>query len=345
MIKKSLLFSLAILSTFSFFSCEQEVNEGFSDELLRLQAYMSLHYPNVEPTESGLYYIILEQGDGSTPQEGDFLFFDYTGQDLNDDVYETTNDSIADLHGIFSKSNHYAPKFIGYKSDRTPLLKGLDEGFAYIKEGSQARLVIPSPLAYGSKTYKSLNPYTTIIIDIDFHKIVSDPEAFEIEQITNYLTQNYAELDIDQVIASLSEDGVYILEETLNEVEVDENEEEVTDPHQTIEEDDVISVDYTGKFLDHWIFDTSIREVAEENGTYQSNKTYEPISVTIGGSDYIEGFSLALKKLKTNSSAKVIMLSEFAYGPYGSDNIQPYTPLIFELEVYAKTSTNNAETK
>lgn len=344
MIKKFFLLSLAFISLLSFTSCEKEVNEGYSDELLRLQAYMSIHYPNIEPTASGLYYIVLNEGNGAKPQAGNYLRFDYTGQNLNEIVYETTVKSIAELNDIYSKTTYYAPKYLKYKDEQTVLLKGLDEGFTYIKEGSEVRLIIPSPLAYGAKSYKSLNPYSTIILDIDFHEIVTDPDQYELDQISNYIAQNYPSLDVEQVISTINEDGVYILEESLTEVEVDEeDEEEPTDPHVEIEDNDVISVDYTGRFLDHWIFDTSIKEVAEENGTYQSTKTYEPLKVTIGGTGYIEGFSLSLKKLKTNSKAKVIILSKHAYGEYGSDNIQPYTPLIFELDVHAKTTAASSK--
>jgi len=343
MIKKILLFSLAFISILSFVACEEEVDEGYSDELLRLQAYMSIHYPNVEPTASGLYYIILHEGSGARPQAGNYLLFDYTGQNLNDIVYETTIKSIAELNDIYSKTTHYAPKYLKYKDEQTVLIKGLDEGFSYVKEGSEVRFIIPSPLAYGAKAYKTLYPYSTIILDVELHEIVTDPVQFELDQISNYVAQNYPDLDVDQVISTITEDGVYILEESLTDVEVDEEEEEATEPHIDIEDNDVISVDYTGRFLDHWIFDTSIKEVAEENGTYQASKTYEPLKVTIGGTGFIEGFSLSLKKLKTNSKAKVIILSKHAYGEYGSNNIQPYTPLIFELDVHAKTTAANSK--
>ncbi len=347
MIRKTTIFSLTLLSILAFSACEPEVNEGYSDELLRLNAYMSLNYPDLTPTESGLYYKLISEGNGKSPQEGDFLLFDFTGQNLDDEVYETTNASIAELHDIFAKSTHYAPKYLKYKDDRTPLINGLEEGFSYISEGAVARFIMPSPLAYGTSKYGILNPYSSVIIDVEFLKIVSDPEAYEIEQVSAFIAENYPDLDIEETIASLTTEGVIILEEALVEVEVDEEDEETTDPHQTIEDDDVISVDYTGRFLDYWIFDTSIKEVASDNGTYQPTKTYEPIKVTIGGTGHIEGFSIALKKLKTNSTATILILSEYAYGEFGSSsNIPPYTPLIFELEVHTKTSSaSDAESK
>jgi FKBP-type peptidyl-prolyl cis-trans isomerase len=335
MIKKYLFFSLALMSTIIFNACEKEVDEGFSDEMLRLNAYMSINYPNLTPTSSGLYYII-EQGTGSKPSSGDYLLFDYTGQNLNDVVYETTLKATAELYDIYAKSTRYIPSYVQYKGDFNQLIKGLEEGFSLLNEGAKARFIMPSSLAYGTKAYKNLYPYSSVIIDVEFKRLVKDPYEYEIELISNYIAENYPNLVVSEVVAKLNEDGVFVLEQEEKEVEDDEDGDE--SPYFPIEDKDVVSVYYAGRFTDNWLFDTNIKSVAEENGTYDVNRTYDPLKVTIGGTTYIEGFSLSLKKLKTNTLAKVIILSKHAYGAIGTEQIPAHTPLIFDLDVLTKTT-------
>ncbi|HDP54411.1 MAG TPA: hypothetical protein ENN24_01835, partial [Bacteroidetes bacterium] len=300
--RKFLFLSLAAIVAVSLVSCEKEVDERESDELLRLQAYMSIHYPNVEPTKSGLYYIIEHDGEGATPADGDYLLFDYTGQNLDDYVFETTIQNTAYLHDLFSTKTHYTPKYTEYKSETASMIKGLEEGFSYLKEGSVARFIMPSSLAYGSNRYRGLYPYSSVIFDIELKKVVSDPEAYEQQLIEEYIAENYPELAIEDILI----DGIYFLETSIFEGEDEE------DVPETIEEEDTVELDYTGSFLDEWVFDTSIIEVAQENDIFETGKDYSPINVTVGGSGYIEGFSLALKNSTTLSTIKIIIPSQYA---------------------------------
>lgn len=329
---RNYIFTLfAIISILFFNSCEKEVDESEADELLRLQAYMSIYYPDLVPTESGLYYKIEELGTGPIPSEGDYILFEYTGRNLDDYVFETTSKSTAYLYSIYSPSYHYAPKLHEYLNTTVPLIKGLKEGFSLINEGTKARFIMPSSLAYGSSRYRGLYPYSSIIFDIELKRVISDPEAYEMELITNYVSENYSDLVLDDIMA----DSIYILENIVDEVGVDE---EV--PEQ-INEDDVVKVYYTGRFVDNWVFDTNNEDVARENDIYDSSRNYEALEVRVGGEGFIEGFSLALKNLYTKSTAKVIIPSRFAYGVNGSESIPPYAPLIFELRIEEKTSESD----
>lgn len=88
----------------SLSGCEKTVDEREADELLRLEAYISIHYPNAIKTASGLYYIINDEGDsvnGLKPGTDDYVIINYTNMDLDGDVFETNNDSIAKIRHIF----------------------------------------------------------------------------------------------------------------------------------------------------------------------------------------------------------------------------------------------------
>ncbi|HCX99183.1 MAG TPA: hypothetical protein DG754_03500 [Bacteroidales bacterium] len=331
--RKFLFLLLAVFGAVAFCSCEEEVDERESDELLRLQAYMSIHYPDARPTESGLYVIIVQEGTGATPSNSDFLLFEYTGQNLDDYVFETTNKATAKLYDIYSPQIHYSAKYIQYNLSVPTIIKGLEEGFSHLKEGGVAKLIMPSKLAYGNTRHQGLLPYTSVIFDIKLNKVVAKPEEYEQQLIEEYISENYPDLVIEDALV----DGIYILESTLS----DGFEIELPD---SIGHEDVVKLYYTGTFFDDWVFDTNVIKIAKENDIYDSNRDYTPISVTVdtsdtdGSSTHIKGFSLALKNLQTSTDAKIIIPSEFAYGKNGSSVINPYTPLIFDLKILTKTS-------
>lgn len=326
--RKYLFLLLAVFGVIAFCSCEEEVDERESDELLRLQAYMSIHYPNVQPTESGLYIVIDQEGTGAAPSNNDFLLFEYTGRNLDDYVFETTIKSTAEIYELYSPQVHYAPRYIQYTPLVPAIIKGLEEGFSYLKEGGVARFIMPSGLAYGDRSYLGLRPYSSVIFDVELKKVVSKPEEYEKLLIDEYLSENYPDLIIEDAFV----DGIYILESAPSTVSEAENRE-------SIGNDDTVELYYTGTFFDGWVFDTNVVEVATENDIYDSNRDYTPINVTVGDvSDFIDGFSLALRNLQTFTDAKILIPSKFAYGEIGSTSINPYTPLIFELNILTKTS-------
>jgi FKBP-type peptidyl-prolyl cis-trans isomerase len=179
---------------------------------------------------------------------------------------------------------------------------------------------MPSRLAWGNQSYKNLPTFSSVIYTVTLQRVVTDPDAYEQEIIDEYLQANYPTLIVD----SIFRDGIYMLDSItgLGDMYLD---------GQTVD-----SVNYIGSFTDGWVFDTNIDSVARVHNLYSSDKDYEPINIKIGSSDYIEGFSTVLKKLRRESYAKVIIPSAKAYGPIGSQSIFPYTPLVFEIWVVTK---------
>jgi peptidylprolyl isomerase len=70
-----------------------------------------------------------------------------------------------------------------------------------------------------------------------------------------------------------------------------------------------VSVNYTGKFEDGTIFDTSMTEGRE------------PIAVTIGSKQVIPGFENGLMDMSEGESKTVEIEPELAYGPYRPEMI------------------------
>lgn len=313
---KLIFWFFGITAVTTLLSCEKTIDEGESDELLRLQAYMSIHYPDLNPTSSGLYYIINEQGTGDVAENDNFILYNYSVMGLNGNVVETNIRSLAYLYGIYSSTTRYAPNYGPYNDQ---IIKGLVEGISYLKPPAKARFIMPSKLAYGSSMYKGLNPYSSIIYDIELIKVVPDPVVYEQEQIDEFLA-NYFPFGIEDTILY---DGVYYLE-------LDEGKGEYFLENETVE------LDYVGSYLDGKVFDTSIKSVAIENGIYLSSKTYLPMEMIVGSNDVIEGYSLVMKKLRREGSAKVIITSPKAYSVIGNNTIRPYEPLVFDIYVQTK---------
>lgn len=323
--RKLIFILLPLIGLISITSCEKEVDEREADELLRLEAYMSIHYPNAKPLESGLYYIVIQEGEGDSPEDGNYLLYNFTGRNLDDKVYETTHKETAKLYDLYTAYTYFAPYFQRFSKESDSAPKGLIEGLSYMQEGSVVKLIMPSKLAYGSKSHGGMHPYSSLIMDVELKKIVEDPEAYEEALIYEYINEQFPELSIEDAY----QDSIYILFNSVRDIPFHEH-------CDSIHVEDKVTLHYTGRFLDGWVFDTNEKEVAKENDTYQQDKAYTPLEVEVGSESLIQGFSLALQNLMVPSTAIVLIPSKFAYGKEGSSNIRPYSPLLFTLTILDK---------
>jgi FKBP-type peptidyl-prolyl cis-trans isomerase FkpA len=101
---------------------------------------------------------------------------------------------------------------------------------------------------------------------------------------------------------------------------------------------DTMMVNYTGKFLTKKsngkdnVFDTSDKKVAQETGSFNQMAQYAPRPFQLGKA--IPGFDEGLKLIGKGGKATFIIPSKLAYGEAGMQGgIQPYTPLVFEVEL------------
>ena len=81
---------------------------------------------------------------------------------------------------------------------------------------------------------------------------------------------------------------------------------------------DTVTVHYTGKFIDGEVFDSSVQRG-------------EPATFPVDG--VIQGWTLALQKMKVGDKWMLYIPQEMAYGPRGKGNIKPFTALTFEVEL------------
>lgn len=96
---------------------------------------------------------------------------------------------------------------------------------------------------------------------------------------------------------------------------------------QKVKAGDVLTVKYTGRFLDGTIFDASSWH--SEAGTM----TYLHKAPTDATKTLIQGWEEGVEVLSKGGSAAFLIPSAKGYGSAGSGSIPPYSPLIFVIEV------------
>ena len=135
---------------------EQELLNTYLDYLIE-EGY------DIDTTANGVYYVVLTEGDGTTPQYGDEVSATYDGYFIGGAVFDTSGDPA--LYGYFK-----------YKHRVDEMIDGWEEGIETIKKGGKSLLIVPSKLAYGEYGYYSILPYTTLLFEIYVHDIVSPEE-------------------------------------------------------------------------------------------------------------------------------------------------------------------------
>ncbi len=98
-----------------------------------------------------------------------------------------------------------------------------------------------------------------------------------------------------------------------------------------VKEGDSIQVGYTGMFLDGKIFDQSDKGAGHRTYGLKYSKDQNVIHV-------IQGWIDVLGKMHEGDKVKVLIPSSLAYGQRGMQQIQPYTPLIFDMELVSVKS-------
>lgn len=156
----------------------------------------------------------------------------------------------------------------------------------------------------------------------------------------NQIIQGYMMSMTEEASSANKEEGTAFLEENLTKEGVQETPSGLQ--YKVIEEGngaspeatDQVRVHYVGQLIDGTIFDTSRKEVAQENGLY--NQQREPYNgSTFPLNRVIPGWTEGLQLMQEGAVYEFYIPSDLAYGdnaPQGSP-IQPGSTLIFEVEL------------
>lgn len=106
---------------------------------------------DVKKTASGLYYTIIKAGQGPNYAMGEPCKAHYTGYTLDGKVFD---------------SSHKRNKPLAFKVGQ--MIPGWNEALTLMNTGTQAKLLIPSHLAYGSRGFGNLiGPNEPLVFDME----------------------------------------------------------------------------------------------------------------------------------------------------------------------------------
>jgi len=119
----------------------------------KIQAYIKENnLQNVKKTESGVYYIVTKEGKGPQAKAGNNVAVHYKGTFLDGKEFDG------------SRTNPMAGgKPFEFTLGQQMVIKGWDDAIVNLKEGSEAILLIPSPLAYGAQDRGADMPANSIL--------------------------------------------------------------------------------------------------------------------------------------------------------------------------------------
>lgn len=255
-------------------------------------------------------YKMLKRGEGKmTPETGDYII---------GEMWITVGDSV-----LMTNAGKPGPIIqVG-----EPEFKGdLQEGVRLLHEGDSARFNIKadSIRARGMQLPEIVKETLTYVIKVE--QIVAEAD------FPAYLEAKMAEADMAQqeaIAAYLQEnnlnveptsDGLYFIRTQAGK-------------GKAIQQGSPVKFHYVGRLLDGTIFDTSIKEVAEENGLFHPMRNYEPLSTMAGTGQMILGMDEGLLMMRQGDKATLIIPFQLGYGDRDLGPIPAYSTLIFEMEI------------
>src|SRR5690606_35455299 len=152
---------------------EQEKVKGAEAGII--EKYIKAEKLATKTTASGLQYVIETEGKGAIAKVGDTIQVNYTGRFLNGKkkVFDTSAEEVAKKEGgnLYNPQRPYEP--IKIPVGLGAVIQGWDEGIQLLPEGSKAKLIVPSSLAYGEQgAMGAIAPYTPLVFEIEVIKVI-----------------------------------------------------------------------------------------------------------------------------------------------------------------------------
>ncbi|MBN1598783.1 MAG: FKBP-type peptidyl-prolyl cis-trans isomerase [Bacteroidales bacterium] len=130
--------------------------EDFGEyEKVVLQQFLSEEKLPVQPTGTGLFYLVIEEGKGKKIEKGDTITVNYEGKFLHGKYFDSTirrNQPFQFIYGT-----------------EWQVIKGLEEGIGLMREGEKALFILPSDLAFGTEGSSTgiIPPFTSLIFVVE----------------------------------------------------------------------------------------------------------------------------------------------------------------------------------
>jgi len=148
---KTNLFALLFIF---FISCgdDDEPADYVSLNDKEIRDYLAENNLEAEKSDSGLYYIIDNEGTGDRPATTDQVRVAYKGYFTNGNVFDQSPSA-------------------GISFNLQQVIRGWTEGITYFKEGGSGMLLVPSHLGYGPQDFRSIPGGSVLIFEIDLIEV------------------------------------------------------------------------------------------------------------------------------------------------------------------------------
>lgn len=152
------LFSLLI-----FFSCNDDKIEPLIDPNIQteredqiIQQYLNENNLTAQKTELGIYYIVLEEGEGTrTPNVGASVVVNYVGKVL---------------YGKQFDSSYERGEPLTFTIGAGSVVVGFEQAVRQMKLNEKTRFFIPSRYAYGEQGIETIPRFATLVFDIKMER-------------------------------------------------------------------------------------------------------------------------------------------------------------------------------
>ena len=119
----------------------------------QLTDFLAKNKDVAEPTESGLYYVMLSEGNGEKPEVGQMVKVHYTGKLLDGTVFDSSIERGEPIS---------FPLGVGQ------VIPGWDEGIQLMSKGEKGVLYIPYYLAYGERQAgEKIVPFSNLMFEVE----------------------------------------------------------------------------------------------------------------------------------------------------------------------------------
>jgi FKBP-type peptidyl-prolyl cis-trans isomerase FkpA len=145
---KNTLFALMALTLFISCTKEKETQIDYvAQNEKEITDYIAKNKLNATKSDTGLYYVINEQGTGSQPTATSNVTVAYKGYYTNGNVFDKSSDA-------------------GISFGLNQVIKGWTEGIPHFKTGGSGILLVPAHLGYGNNDYSSIPGGSVLIFDV-----------------------------------------------------------------------------------------------------------------------------------------------------------------------------------
>jgi FKBP-type peptidyl-prolyl cis-trans isomerase FkpA len=149
---------------------KKEMDKAKSGEAAKFNSYVSKEGKKPNVTASGLNYVVTKEGNGPKAAPGDTVMVNYTGRFLTGKVFDTSVLEIAKKEGTYNAQRPYEP--LKFPVGMNGSIAGFEEGVMLFPQGTKAKIILPSKLAYGEQGSQGIAPYTPLVFEIEIVKII-----------------------------------------------------------------------------------------------------------------------------------------------------------------------------